>query len=161
MSKVVERERAARESGPGFTKARAGDRRVLIVDDDEISAAVVSDFLGARGFEVHVAHRGDLALAAVGAVAPAVVLMDLKMPGLDGFEAIRAIRADPRPGVAKVPIITLTALAMPGDRERSLAAGADQYLAKPVRLLELEAAVAARADTAEVVPRAAAARNEP
>jgi CheY-like chemotaxis protein len=64
-------------------------------------------------------------------------LMDIQMPGLDGLEAIRHIRAEPDPRVAQVPIIALTAIAMPGDRQRCMEAGANVYLSKPVSLKEL------------------------
>jgi CheY-like chemotaxis protein len=100
------------------------------------------DYLRAKGYQVVVARNGAEAIARAREVQPAIILMDIQMPGMDGLEAIRRIRT--QRNVARTPIIALTALAMPGDRERCLAAGADDYLSKPVSLKELTAAIQAQ-----------------
>jgi CheY-like chemotaxis protein len=73
----------------------------------------------------------------VDAAHPNILLVDIQMPGMDGLETIRRIRNHANPTIASVPIIALTALSMTGDRERCLAAGANEYLSKPVKLIEL------------------------
>jgi CheY-like chemotaxis protein len=83
--------------------------------------------------------NGEEAVHAVNTNPPDLVLMDVQMPGMDGLEATRRIKADPR--WRHIPIITLTALAMPGDRERCLSAGADGYFAKPSRLADVLALI--------------------
>jgi two-component system, sensor histidine kinase and response regulator len=93
-----------------------------------------------RGHEVYVAENGREALAILETTKPDVVLMDLQMPVMDGFEAIRAIRAKERKG-GHLPIVALTAHAMQGDRERCLEAGADDYVTKPIRTADLFAAI--------------------
>jgi CheY-like chemotaxis protein len=113
--------------------------RVVIADDHEPTLAFYRDMLTKQGVQVVVARTGDEALAHVQAIHPDVAVLDIQMPGIDGLEVIRRIRADP--AVATVPIIALTALAMPGDRERCLAAGANAYLAKPVGLRTLIATI--------------------
>jgi signal transduction histidine kinase/DNA-binding response OmpR family regulator len=105
---------------------------VLLAEDNETNITTVSDYLSARGYQVIVARSGAEAIARTREAQPAIVLMDIQMPGMDGLEATRRIRAVE--DLAEMPIIALTALAMPGDRERCLQAGADEYLSKPVSL---------------------------
>ena len=112
--------------------AVAGAPLVLVVDDNEVNAQVQADFLGARGCRTRVARDGAEALRLAQVERPALVLMDIQMPGMDGLEATRALHA--LPGLGAVPIVAVTALAMPGDRERCLAAGASAYVAKPISL---------------------------
>jgi signal transduction histidine kinase/CheY-like chemotaxis protein len=108
---------------------------VLLAEDEEHNIYTLSTYLAAKGYQVIGARNGAEAVDRARDSAPDVILMDIQMPGMDGLEAIRRIRDDP--GIAPVPIIALTALAMPGDRERCLAAGANAYLGKPVSLKEL------------------------
>ena len=109
--------------------------RILLAEDNQANIDVMLDYLDARGFAVTVARDGFEAIRAITAAQPDLVLMDIQMPGMDGIEATRRIRAEP--SLRGLPIIALTALAMPGDRERCLQAGADEYLTKPVDLRAL------------------------
>lgn len=109
--------------------------RVLIAEDNQANIDSLFDFLQVKGYRVTVARNGNEALMYAQEERPDVILMDIQMPGMDGLEAIRRIRADPHMGT--VPIIAVTALAMPGDLERCLSAGADDYLTKPVHLRAL------------------------
>jgi signal transduction histidine kinase/ActR/RegA family two-component response regulator len=108
---------------------------VLLAEDNEVCARVVGDFLQARGCQVVTAGSGTEALERARARKPDLILMDIQMPGMDGLEATRQIRHDER--LHDTPIIALTALAMPGDRERCLQAGANDYLPKPLNLTDL------------------------
>jgi signal transduction histidine kinase/CheY-like chemotaxis protein len=105
---------------------------VLLAEDNEANITLISDYLGTRGYQVFVARNGTEAIAQAREIRPAIVLMDIQMPGMDGLEATRRIRTIH--DLVDLPIIALTALAMPGDRERCLAAGANDYLSKPVSL---------------------------
>ncbi len=114
-------------------------RAVLVVDDDMRNTFALSKVLRAKGFKVLMAQDGDKALAQLRANPDMdIVLMDIMMPGKDGYQTIREIRANP--SWLKLPVIALTARAMPGDREKCLDAGANDYLTKPVdidRLLSM------------------------
>jgi len=100
---------------------------------------VLADFLIMQGCHVKTVSDGPAAIRMAHDLALDAILMDIQMPGMDGLEAIRRLRAEPVS--AGVSIIALTALAMPGDRERCLAVGADDYMSKPVRLPELARAL--------------------
>jgi CheY-like chemotaxis protein len=112
---------------------------ILIADDNESNVRTLSGYLRARGYRIGVARNGLEAVERAREDHPAAILMDIQMPELDGLEATRRIRA--QPGEASIPIIALTALAMTGDRERCLAAGANEYLSKPISLRTLVRAI--------------------
>ncbi|MFP4157805.1 MAG: PAS domain-containing protein [Opitutales bacterium] len=122
--------RAATRSGPA--EPLAG--RILLAEDDRINQLVVKEPLELRGLQVDIAEDGEAALQAFEKAAYDLVLMDLHMPQLDGYETTRRIRKKERAsgGHTPTPIIALTADAMPSDREACLAAGMNDYLSKPV-----------------------------
>ncbi|GAA0914243.1 hypothetical protein GCM10009552_31260 [Rothia nasimurium] len=132
------RSEAATAAG-GVDEADLRGRRLLLVDDDMRNLFALSKVLRAKGIDVTMAQDGQKALDTLDRdTAIELVLMDIMMPVMDGYETTRAIRA--RPAVAKVPIIALTAKAMRGDREKCLEAGANDYLSKPIdidRLLSM------------------------
>jgi PAS domain S-box-containing protein len=106
--------------------------KVLLAEDNEANIDALGEYLEDRGFVLTIARDGKEALARAGETRPDVILMDIQMPEMDGLEATRRLRTMPE--CRDIPIIALTALAMPGDRERCLDAGVDEYLPKPVSL---------------------------
>ena len=116
--------------------------RILIVEDNEDNRDALSRRLRRRGFEVLMAVDGRAGVEAARDDAPDLILMDMNMPELDGWEATRQIKALPER--ATTPIIALTAHAMSGDRERALAAGCTDYHAKPVEFEKLMAQIESR-----------------
>ncbi|BAW96693.1 two-component hybrid sensor and regulator [[Synechococcus] sp. NIES-970] len=108
---------------------------ILLVEDNLSNITTMVDYLQAKGYAVLVAMNGREGVAMARQQQPDLILMDIQMPEMDGLEAIARIRQDP--AIATTPIIALTALAMKGDRERCLQAGADEYVSKPVRLKAL------------------------
>jgi len=110
---------------------------VLLAEDSEYVIGSLVDVLETLDCRVVVARDGYEALQEAHALYPNLILMDIQMPGVDGLEVTRRLRADPDSRLATVPIIALTALAMSGDRERCLAAGATDYMTKPVKLEQL------------------------
>jgi GAF domain-containing protein/ActR/RegA family two-component response regulator len=116
--------------------------RVLVAEDNRINQMVIVRMLEKAGHRVDVVGNGREALVALGQAGYDLVLMDCQMPEMDGFEATGAIRAAERESGAHVTIVAVTANAMEGDRERCLAAGMDDYLAKPITQKALAAALA-------------------
>lgn len=113
---------------------------ILVVDDNEANLRLINAVLKTRGYHLREAMSGEAALEAMADERPALVLMDVQMPGLSGIDVARAIRA--MPVMADVPLIAITAMAMKGDREAILAAGFNDYVAKPYKMGELLALVA-------------------
>jgi CheY-like chemotaxis protein len=111
--------------------------RVLLAEDNAVNCALTLRILSKRGHSVVVVHNGQQALDALETQAFDVILMDVQMPEMDGFEATAAIRATEAVTGTHIPIVAMTAHAMTGDRERCLAAGMDAYLSKPVQAEEL------------------------
>jgi two-component system cell cycle response regulator DivK len=116
----------------------AGER-ILIVEDNEKNMKLFRDVLQASGYATLEAATGEAALELAREHRPALVLMDVRLPGIDGVDALALLRGDER--TAATPVLALTAQAMRGDRERFLASGFDGYLAKPVDIRELLAVV--------------------
>ena len=115
--------------------------RILLVEDNEMNRDMLSRRLARRGHEVLIAIDGGEGVARASADLPDLILMDMSLPVLDGWEATRRIKADPAP--SKIPLIALTAHAMAGDREHALAAGCDDYDTKPIELDRLVEKIAA------------------
>lgn len=111
---------------------RAPNPQVLLAEDHEANILSIGDYLQSKGYRLIIARNGREVLERAQETLPDLMLMDIQMPEIDGLEAIRRLRIMPE--FATTPIIALTALAMPGDRERCLEAGANDYLAKPVSL---------------------------
>ena len=109
--------------------------RILLVEDNEMNRDMLSRRLGRKGFEVCVAVDGAEAVTAATTQAPVLILMDMNLPVMDGWEATRRIKADP--STAGIPVIGLTAHAMEGDRQKCLDAGCDDYDTKPVEFSRL------------------------
>ena len=106
--------------------------RILIVDDNAMNVDLVSFLLSADSMQVESAADAQQASARIAAQPPDLILMDIQMPGVDGLELTRRLKADP--ATRRIVIVALTAYAMKGDEARMLAAGCDGYIAKPVEV---------------------------
>jgi CheY-like chemotaxis protein len=115
--------------------------KILVVEDNVFNRDLIRRFLEPEGFEVVVAHDGVEGLARAVSDRPDLVLMDMSLPVVDGWEATRRMKADP--ATASIPVIALTAHAMLGDRERALEAGCDDYDTKPIDIERLLAKIRA------------------
>ena len=112
----------------------AGER-LLIVEDNEKNMKLFRDVLQASGYRTLEAGTGEEAIQLAVSQGPALVLLDVQLPGIDGVETLARLRADER--TYSIPVLALTAQAMHGDRERFLEAGFNGYLSKPVDILDL------------------------
>jgi len=108
---------------------------ILLAEDNMANVLTIGDYLEGHGYKIVAVHNGVEAIDKTKEINPDIILMDIQMPIMNGLEAIRRLRADSR--FESIPIIALTALAMSGDRERCLQAGATEYLSKPVVLKQL------------------------
>jgi CheY-like chemotaxis protein len=113
---------------------------ILVVDDNEANLRLINAVLRTRGYDLLEARSGEAALETLATQRPSLVLMDVQMPGLSGIDVARTIRS--MPALAELPLVAITAMAMKGDREEILAAGFNDYLAKPYKMGELLALVA-------------------
>lgn len=124
--------------------------KILLVEDNEMNRDMLSRRLARRGYEVVIAVDGESGLALAGSETPNLILMDMSLPVLDGWEAARRLKA--APATRHIPVIALTAHAMSSDREKAIEAGCDDYDTKPVelpRLLEKIEALLAEASGGE------------
>lgn len=110
-----------------MTAARA---KILIVEDNPLNLELASDLLTSQGYAVQQASSAEEALHLVREAQPDLILMDLRLPGMDGYAALEALRDDPTTN--RIPIVALTAQAMRGDEEAALEAGFDGYIPKPI-----------------------------
>ena len=129
------------EHGADTRPEHISPRHILVAEDGLVNQKVAVDLLTRRGHTVVVANNGKEALQALAKEPFDLILMDVQMPAMDGFEATAAIRAQERTTGGHIPIIAMTANAMTGDRERCLEAGMDGYIAKPIRSADLYASV--------------------
>jgi len=109
--------------------------KILLVEDNEMNRDMLSRRLQRRGFDVLIAVDGAEGVAKAGSDSPDLILLDMSLPVLDGWEAARQLKADD--ATSGIPIIALTAHAMAGDREKALGAGCDDYDTKPIELPRL------------------------
>ena len=127
--------------------------KILLVEDNEMNRDMLSRRLLRRGYEVVIALDGESGLALAESEAPDLILMDMSLPILDGWEATRRLKA--APATQRIPVIALTAHAMSSDRDKALEAGCDDYDTKPIelpRLLEKIEALLAASDGSGVTP---------
>lgn len=124
--------------------------RILVVEDNQHNVELVATLLSGAGYEVRVANDAAQALGLLETFHPALILMDLQLPGMDGLELTRKLKADPKRG--GIVVLAYTAYALAGDEQRALDAGADGYIVKPVPIRTLlrtiEAHLARRAHPA-------------
>ncbi|WP_100897895.1 response regulator [Nostoc flagelliforme] len=127
------------ESPMVLSKAALKPPLILLAEDNQANIDTMSGYLEGRGYHLILANNGQQAIDLVKVQRPDLIVMDIQMPEMDGLEAMRRIRDDRQ--FVDIPMIALTALAMPGDRETCLAAGANEYLTKPVKLKQLVATI--------------------
>ena len=127
-------------------EGRLMSRRVLVVDDNEDNRQILIDLLTGGGYEVLEAQTGPDAVAIAAREVPDLVLMDIQLPGFDGHEATRRIKA--QPALARIPVIAVTSYALAGDDRKAAEAGCDDYVTKPFSPRALLAKVRAILDGA-------------
>lgn len=104
--------------------------RILLIEDNPQNRYLTAFLLEQRGHEIHQAETGPLGLELAARVGPDLILLDIQLPGMDGYAVARALKSDPH--LQSIPIIAVTSYALVGDREKCLAAGAEGYIEKPI-----------------------------
>jgi len=115
--------------------------QILLAEDSRVNRLIYSRYLAAKGYHIHQVANGEEAIDFLRHQIPSLLILDMSMPVVDGFEVMRVVRASDKPQLAAMPIIVLTALAMKGDLEKCMEAGATEYLAKPVKLHQLDVSI--------------------
>ena len=113
---------------------------ILVVDDNAVNLKLVAYLMKANGYDVHTASDAETATASIAEHRPRLILMDLQLPGVDGLELTRRLKADP--ATRDIIIVAVTAYAMKGDHEKALAAGCDDYVTKPIDTRKLPELIA-------------------
>jgi two-component system cell cycle response regulator DivK len=126
--------------------------KILLVEDNEMNRDMLSRRLMRRGYDVVIATNGQEGLDLASSTSPDVILMDMSLPGIDGWETTRRLKSSQ--STAAIPIIALTAHAMAGDKEQALDAGCDDYDTKPIELERLLEKIAIQLDRARKTARA-------
>lgn len=106
------------------------NKRILLIEDNEQNRYLASFLLQARGWDMVHAPDGPTGVDLAQRIGPALILLDIQLPGMDGYAVARALRLNP--DLTRIPIIAVTSYAMPGDRERCMAAGFNGYIEKPI-----------------------------
>ena len=114
---------------------------ILVIEDNALNLELVRDVLSTAGMRVFDARNGQEGLEAASRLNPSLILLDIRLPGLNGYGVLERLKADP--AMASIPVVALTAQAMVGDRERALASGFNDYIPKPVDTRSLVAKVRA------------------
>ena len=122
---------------------------ILCVEDNPDNMRLVMRALGAKGYKVHEACNGQEGLHKADEINPDVILLDINLPDIDGYEVARRLRQSENTALQYIPIIAITANALKGDAEKALAAGCDVYMAKPINVRELWSRVEAFAPDSE------------
>ena len=127
---------AADGNGP---QVNVAEKTILIVDDNPVNLKLIRILLAGEGYDVHTATDAEDALRVLQDLRPQMILMDIQLPGIDGLELTRRLKADPM--TRDITILGLTAYAMKGDEQKILAAGCDGYIAKPIDTRTLPAVI--------------------
>lgn len=106
------------------------NKRILLIEDNAQNRYLANFLLEARGWEMVHAEEGPTGVALAGQIDPVLILLDIQLPGMDGYAVAQALRSDPK--LQAIPIVAVTSYAMAGDRERCLAAGCNGYIEKPI-----------------------------
>jgi two-component system, cell cycle response regulator DivK len=104
-------------------------KRIMVIEDHEDNRQILRDLLGSVGYELIEARDGETALTALASQRPDLILMDIQLPGIDGYEVTRRIKADP--ALRAIPIIAVTSYALSGEEDKARTAGCDAYVPKP------------------------------
>lgn len=116
------------------------EQRILVVDDNAVNRKLIAVALKVAGYDVHAAADGEDALTLVTKLHPSLIMMDIQLPGMDGLEVTRRLKADP--ATRSIAIVAITAYAMVGDEQKARDAGCDGYIAKPIDTRRLPEVVA-------------------